>query len=404
MVEVHRAPPAHILVFEPRVEGHHLGYLKAITEDLLAAGYRLTLAVDARADSLAAIRAELTALLDRVTVLAAYDPPEQRKEKLTRIAALAAQTAADLVLLPNLDEIGSSMMRRAGLGVLPPAVLRGRLGGIYFRPRFLGRRGLSPNQWLKALGFSRLLRGGWFGCLLLPDPYLQAALKADEPQAPAVFLPDFFPEDFAAERGSARQLFDLPEGRRVFLFYGAGYRRKGLELAVQAMLLLDQSSPAFLLCAGRHGADAKTTRGLAQLSEQERARVINRYITDDEEKQLFAASDAVLLPYRKHFGSSGVLVRAIGAGLPVIASDEQLMGRLVREHGLGVLYRPGDAAALRQTIERVARAPQQEMARWQAASRAAAPNWTRQAFRAALLGAVDGAVRTLYRESTGGAT
>jgi hypothetical protein len=31
-------PARHILVYEPRIEGHHLGYLKAITEDLLGAG------------------------------------------------------------------------------------------------------------------------------------------------------------------------------------------------------------------------------------------------------------------------------------------------------------------------------------------------------------------------------
>ena len=46
MVEANRAPLAHILVFEPRVEGHHLGYLKVICEELLAAGYRLTVAID----------------------------------------------------------------------------------------------------------------------------------------------------------------------------------------------------------------------------------------------------------------------------------------------------------------------------------------------------------------------
>ena len=46
MAESGAAP--HILVYEPRVEGHHLGYLKAITEDLLGAGFRLTLAVDRR--------------------------------------------------------------------------------------------------------------------------------------------------------------------------------------------------------------------------------------------------------------------------------------------------------------------------------------------------------------------
>jgi glycosyltransferase involved in cell wall biosynthesis len=393
MVEAHRAPPAHILVFEPRVEGHHLVYLKAIAEELLAAGYRLTLAVAAGPEDAQAVRAQMGNLLGRVAVMAAYDSPGHRKDKVSRIAALAAQTAADLVLLPNLDEIGSSLTRRAGLGLMPPAVLRGRLGGIYFRPRFIGPLGFSLNQWLKARGFKRLLHGGWFGFLLLPDPYLQAALKARAPQAPAFFLPDFFPDDFTADRAAARRQFGLPADKRVLLFYGAGYRRKGLDLAVEAMLAVGENAPAFLLCAGRHGADAKTARGLAQLSAQGRALVIDRYITDDEEKLLFAAGDAVLLPYRKHFGSSGVLVRAIGAGLPVIVSDEEFMGRLVRERGLGILFRPGDAGALGRAIEQMASASAEEIARWQQAARAIAPTWSRPAFREALLGAVEGALR-----------
>ena len=43
----HTAPA--LLLYEPRVEGHHPGWLRFITEDLLSAGYPLTLAVDPQA-------------------------------------------------------------------------------------------------------------------------------------------------------------------------------------------------------------------------------------------------------------------------------------------------------------------------------------------------------------------
>ena len=41
-------PPAsktgeHLLIYEPRIEGHHLSWLRFITEDFLSAGLRLTL-------------------------------------------------------------------------------------------------------------------------------------------------------------------------------------------------------------------------------------------------------------------------------------------------------------------------------------------------------------------------
>jgi glycosyltransferase involved in cell wall biosynthesis len=385
--------PQHVFIFEPRVEGHHLGYLKVITEELLAAGYRLTLAVDKSPEAFEKIRATIADSLGRVTIVSAKDGSTRRAALIKRIAAMADDARADLVFLPNLDEIGSAMLRRAGLGMMPPVSLRGRLGGIYHRPRFLDAQGLSPNQRLKAVGFRRMLHGGWFSHLLLLDPYLQARVQAREPHAPVFFLPDFFPADFTADRGAARQRFDLPADRRVFLFYGAGYARKGLALIVRAMLSMKDNVPAFLLCAGRHAAGREVALGLAQLTEQRRACVIDRYVSNEEEKLLFAASDVVLLAYIKHFGISGVLMRAIGAGRPVIVSDEQLLGRLVRQHGLGILFRPGDVDALGGAIARAALASEQEMAQWQAAVRTAAPNWTRAAFRDALIAAFAGAAR-----------
>src|SRR6185437_4624697 len=260
MDEMRAREPLHILVFEPRVEGHHLGYLKAITQDLLAAGYRLTLAVDTGAVADAKIKAEMADLLCRVSVVSAGGQSDA--SKVQRIALLLIQTQADVVFLPNLDEIGSAMLRRAAFGWMPPSELRGRLGGIWHRPRFLAPPGFSPNQRLKALGFARLLRGGWFSQILLLDPYLHADFMRREPKAPVSFLPDFYPADFAADRAAARREIGLPNDRRVFLFYGGGYRRKGLNLAVEAMLAIDKDAAAFLLCAGQQPADTGIAQGL----------------------------------------------------------------------------------------------------------------------------------------------
>ena len=199
------------------------------------------------------------------------------------------------------------------------------------------------------------------------------------------FLPDAYPAGFQADRAESRRQLGLPADKRIFLFYGGAYRRKGLYLAVEAMLALPQIAPAFLLCAGQH--DPAVKRGLGELTAQNRAKVINRYVSAEEEKQLFAATDVVLLPYHRHYGSSGVLVRAVGANLPVIVSDEELLGRLVREHGLGPLFPSGSAPALCKAIEEMARASPAQMSRWQAAARTWAPSCSREAFRDALLNA-----------------
>lgn len=45
---------------------------------------------------------------------------------------------------------------------------------------------------------------------------------------------------------------------------------------------------------------------------------------------------------------------AVRAGVPVVAADLPELGRLVREHGLGTLYRPGDPASFEGAVRRAA--------------------------------------------------
>lgn len=379
-----------VLIYEPNVEGHHIGYLRFISESLLGAGFKVALAIDTRPEAFPRIQEQMAELLGRVQVLCAWgDSAHPRKDKLSCVADCLEKSGADSVFLTTFDEIASPLFRQAALGLMPPASLRGKLGGIYMRPRFLAGPGLSPNLWIKARGFTRLLSRGWFRQLLFLDPFLAAQLKEKHPRAPGFFLPDPFPDDFTADRTEARLKLGVPAGRQVLLFYGGAYRRKGLHLAVQAMLNLPESSPAFLLCAGLQPKDSRVARDLEKLAAQKRAVFINRYVTTDEEKMVFAACDFVLLPYLNHFGSSGVLARAAGAGRPVIASDEQLVGRLVRKYGLGPLFATGHVPALRQAISQAASAPPAALARWQAGARAFAKECSRSAFQTALVAAIE---------------
>lgn len=376
----------HLLIYEPRTEGHHLVWLRFVADDLLGAGHRLTLAVDGRPESFERIRQRLGTLLEKVGVMSVWDQAGHRVggKGVAAVAECLRRSDASTVFLNTFDEIASPLLRQAALGLMPPKLLHGRMSGIYLRPRFLSRRGFSLNERLKDAGFARLMQGGWFSHLFFLDPWIRDACAARFPGVPAYFLPDPCPDGFAGDQAAARKHFEIAEGRKVLLFYGGAYRRKGLHLAVEALLGLPRSSPAFLLCAGQQMEDPLVKDGLARLAGQGRARVISRYIYEAEEKLLFAASDIVLLPYVKHFGNSAVLSRAAGAGKMVIASDEELVGRLVREHGLGGLFPSGDASALGQAIVRALDATPSELARAQAAALRYAGRSSRAEFRRVL--------------------
>lgn len=383
--------PSHLLVYEPRTEGHHLGWLRFIVEDLLAANYRLSLAVDLRAAARGKLEDHLSGLIGQVSLLPTCDESGRRPfdGKAAAVAFCLQQSGAGRVFLAAFDEIASACWRRAAFGLNPPPALRGRVGGIYHRPRFLAAPRWSPNRVLKTAGFRKLLSGGWLGQLLFLDEYLLGSLREMFPGAPLYFLPDPCPERFGGDPAAARRQLEVPLDRRVLLFFGVGQRRKGLHLAVEAMRSIAPGESPFLLCAGRQNARGKIAHGLEQLAREGRARVLDRYVSTREEELCFSAADAVLLPYIHHFGTSGVLSRAMAAGKMVIVSDEQLLGRLTREHGLGLLFRPGEVAGLNACLRQATSMPIAELSRFSIAARAYAERYSRAAFRKALIGSLN---------------
>ena len=377
----------HLLLYEPRTEGHHLGWLRFIADDLLAANFKLSIAADLRAGSRERVEQQLAGRLDDLRLLPAHDEAGRRHRdgKARSVAHCLQASGAENVFLCALDEIASHCWRRATFGLRPPAALRGRMGGIYHRPRFLAAPRWSPDRWMKLSGFQRLLREGWWRQMLFVDEYLAAELRAVHPSAPIFFLPDPCPPGYDSDPIAARNQLKIPPGRKVLLFYGTGARRKGLHLAVEAMGQLPPESPAFLLCAGQQNPSGKTAASLAQLVRQNRACLLNRYVTVEEEKICFAASDAVLLPYLNHFGTSGVLSRAMSAARPVITSDEQLLGRLTRERRLGLVFPSGNIPALRDCISQIVRLSATGAAPFAAAARNYAKAFSREVFRVALM-------------------
>jgi len=389
-IPAHPAPPKQLLVYEARTEGHHLSWLRYITEDLLEAGVQLVLALDQRPLSRERIDGQMSGLLARVKTMAVRDQTGWigGRGQAGTVALCQRQAGVEQVFLCCFDEIASPCLRRAAVGLLPPGSLRGAMGGIYIRPRFLAARSLSPNPFLKRCGFHRLLRGGWFRQLLFLDEYLHAALQSKFPAAPFYFLPDTCTPPRPVDKAEARRQLGLPPEGRIVLFYGGPYRRKGLDLAVAAMEQLPSGNRPFLLCLGQQPGDPAVARGLERLAAAGCARSINRYVSPEEEEFGFAACEAALLPYRQHFGSSGVLTRAAATGLMVIASDEELVGRRVREHKLGLLFPPGQQAGLRRCLEQAAAMSGEELAQWACSAKKYSASCTRSAFRQALLQAL----------------
>lgn len=380
----------HLLLYEPRTEGHHLAWLGFIVEDLLSAGFRLSLAADLRPQSAPLVHDRLGGMLQELKLFSAYDNLGKRHQdaKAGSVAYCLRHSGAERVFLCAFDEIASDCWRRAAFGGYPPRELHGKLGGIYHRPRFMAAPRWSPNRWMKQLGFRRLLNAGWMRPLLFVDEYLARERAAEFPQTPIFFLPCPCPSGLTGDRNEACRKLGIPTDKTHFLFYGTGARRKGLHLAVEAMLSFTREMPAFLLCAGKQDPAGATGRGLGKLIETGRARLLDRYVSDEEERLVFAAADLVLLPYVHHFGTSAVLYQAMAAGKMVIASDEELLGRLTREHQLGLLFPSGNARALAARLKQAVEMTAVDRAAFKANGARFAEANSRETYRRALLSAL----------------
>lgn len=385
------APNPDILVYEPRTEGHHPGWLTFVVEDLLHAGARPTLAVDLRPSSKAILQDYLGDMWGRVAFLDAHNggPSVWAGAKWKSLPDCLTRSQAERVFLCAFDAVASDLFRCAAFGWNPLASLSGKIGGIYHRPRFLAASTPSLGGLLKRRGFSRLLRGNFFGQLLMLDEFLVPDLCRTFPKAPLFFLPDPCPEDFPGDTMEARARLALPSDKTVLLFFGVGSPRKGLGIAVDAISSLPAESDALLLVAGKQNLKGILRGRIEALVQRGRAKLIDRYVSSGEEKWCFQAADAVLLPYMNHFGTSGVLSRACATGKFVIASDEQLIGRLVRERGLGAVFTPGDSQSLTSAILGYEHLNQAEKAQFRGRAADYARKYSRAKFREALLASLD---------------
>ena len=140
-------------------------------------------------------------------------------------------------------------------------------------------------------------------------------------------------------------------GTVTFLFCGQMIARKGLDHLLAAFAKLPVN--ARLLLVGR---EAELPQLLAALPEAVRNRVkYAGFQAPDSLPSFFAQADVFVLPSR--YDGWGVVVnQAIGAGLPVICSDQVGAGYdLVTDGGNGWIFKAGDVDSLADKMARFTR-------------------------------------------------
>lgn len=136
------------------------------------------------------------------------------------------------------------------------------------------------------------------------------------------------------------------------LHFGHMRPYKGTELLLAALpAVLRRYPQAVVLLAGPATAERRRAlaAAIAEWGLEGHVHTDFGYLPTATLADYFALADLVVMPYR-HIDQSGVLLSALGLGLPVIASDCGGVSETIRAQDLGYLTPVGDVEALAATI------------------------------------------------------
>jgi glycosyltransferase involved in cell wall biosynthesis len=139
-----------------------------------------------------------------------------------------------------------------------------------------------------------------------------------------------------------------PAPRTRLLFFGIVRPYKGLDVLLRA--LAQAPSQVTLTVAGEFwGGTAGTERLIAELGLADRVTLRPGYLPADQLPALFAASDALVMPYREATASQNALL-AFAHGLPVITTTAGALAEPVRDGVDGLTCAPGDIQDLLRVL------------------------------------------------------
>jgi glycosyltransferase involved in cell wall biosynthesis len=365
------SPPAarrRLLIFEPDAEGHALEWLQHLidfaddrTELFVLASRRLCDALghtmpdgtSARVHLLPLGRWEERLCLQRPLPIAAFARWWVVRHHLKRTGAdTGFFLTLDLQSLPLALGLGMGGRRVAGI-LFRPSVHYGAIGP--YAPSAAERR----RDRRKELLYRRMLANPALDRVLSLDPFFPAYAQSHYPHGNKVqVLPDPAHPPVAT---ASPAIGDFPPANRVgFLLFGYLAERKGPLAILDALALLppDIVRRSAVLFAGRvdpalRDAIGRRQRALMLQHPDLWLRIDDRRLDSGELAALIERSDVVLAPYQRFVGSSGVLLWAARAGRPVLAQAFGLIGKLTREHRLGLDVDSGDPRQLASEIARM---------------------------------------------------
>ncbi|MBI3239437.1 MAG: glycosyltransferase [Flavobacteriia bacterium] len=152
------------------------------------------------------------------------------------------------------------------------------------------------------------------------------------------------------DRAEACAKLGIDPSKKIILFFGFIRDYKGLDILLDATASL--SDDYCVVVAGEvYGSFEKYEQQIIKLGIQNKLKLFNHYIGDQEVPLYFSAADVCVLPY-KSATQSGITSIAMHFNLPIIATDTGGLKELVQHEKTGLIVDQPDAVLLSESIKR----------------------------------------------------
>lgn len=204
----------------------------------------------------------------------------------------------------------------------------------------------SKITWIYSFLFKRLLRFKNIKKVIVLDELFVKYLKKKKfsYKKKITLLPEFGEIKKLNDKKYLRKIFKIPKKNKVMLIYGVINNVKGIKEAIHSLLLHNQIQNLSVMIVGKQDTTIKKflkKNEIKNLINNKKIIIIDHFINEKKEREIFAVSDFGWAGYvYGSQSSSGFLVHACSAGLPIISNNNSLTSHHVRKNKLGICIDP----------------------------------------------------------------
>jgi glycosyltransferase involved in cell wall biosynthesis len=148
-----------------------------------------------------------------------------------------------------------------------------------------------------------------------------------------------------------REKLGLDTKQPVVLSFGAPHQGKNLDVVFNAVSRFKHLQ---IVHGGKHSYSLgnNLTELSSKYSLNGRAKIFSNFIPEDEKQTFFNAADVIILSYTKVFSSTtSMLYEAASYGMPIIASDNGVLGETVKKNLMGVVFEAENPDSLYEALD-----------------------------------------------------